>query len=137
VAESLQLRRFNLVLMSVFSAVALLLAAIGLYGVIAYAAIQRTHEFGLRLSLGAAPRRLLGMVLGQGLRLVLAGLAIGLAGAVLLGRLLASQLYGVAPLEPLVLAQLSGLLLLAGLAACLLPAWRASRVPPSTALRDS
>lgn len=135
-AERNLLRRFNLQLMAGFSAVALGLAAIGLYGVIAYSVAQRRHEFGIRLSLGASAQRLLGMVLAQAARLVALGLALGLAGALLLGRVLSSQLYGVGAAEPAVLLAVLLLMGAVGLVACLLPALRASRVPPAKALRQ-
>lgn len=135
-AQGGQLRRFNLQLMAGFSVIALGLAAIGLYGVIAYSVAQRRHEFGIRLSLGASAQRLLGMVLGQAARLVALGLALGLAGALLLGRVLSSQLYGVGAAEPAVLLAVLLLMGAVGLVACLLPALRASRVPPATALRQ-
>lgn len=136
VADTTRMRRFNMLLMGVFSGVALLLAAVGLYGVIAYSVAQRRHEIGIRLSLGAAPRAVTAMVLGQGMRLVAAGMAAGVVGAVMLGRLVASQLYGVSPAEPRVIAGVGLLLALAGLLACLVPAIRASRLPPMIALRN-
>jgi len=136
VAGTMQMRRFNMSLMAVFSGVALLLAMLGLYGVIAYSVAQRRHEIGIRMSLGAAPGSVIGMVLGQGMRLVGIGLALGLVGAFALNQVIASQLYGVAPTDPGVI--LVVLLLLGGAAAvaCAIPAARASRVPPMTALRN-
>lgn len=135
VADTVQMRRFNMTLMAVFSAVALLLAVVGLYGVIAYSVAQRRQEIGIRMSLGAAPESVLRMVLWQGARLVALGLALGLAGAFALGRLIASQLYGIDPLEPSVLVATMGVLAAAALLACLVPAWRAARVDPMVALR--
>jgi putative ABC transport system permease protein len=137
VAATTQMRRFNMTLMGVFSGVALLLAALGLYGVIAYSVAQRRHEFGIRLSLGAAPRRVLAMVMGQGMRLVAAGIALGLVGAVLLARVLSSQLFGVAPTDPGVIVAVVAVLVACAALACLVPAWRASRLDPVTSLRDS
>jgi putative ABC transport system permease protein len=132
-----QLRRFNLLLMAIFSAVALGLATIGLYGVISYGVQQRRHELGIRMSLGAEPRRLLGLLLRQGLGLLLAGLALGVAGAVLLGHGLRAQLFGVAAVEPGVLLIVAGLLGAVGLLACLIPSLRAVRVDPVHSLRGA
>lgn len=137
VAGTTQMRRFNMGLMSVFSGVALLLAVVGLYGVIAYSVAQRRHEIGIRMSLGAAPQRVLRMVMGQGMRLVGAGLALGLLGAFALGRVLSSQLYGVGTGSPAVIASVTAVLLAASLFACLVPAWRAARLDPAGSLRDN
>lgn len=130
------LRRFNLRLMGLFGLLALGLAAIGLYGVIAYAVAQRRHEFGIRLSLGADSRRLLGMVMRQGAWLLGMGVAAGLVGALLVGRVLASQLYGVDGAHAGVLVLCVLLLSTVALFACLVPAHRASRIAPAVALRD-
>ncbi len=129
------LRRFFATLMIAFSAVALVLAMVGLYGVIAYSVAQRRAEIGVRMSLGADRRRVLGMVLKQGLALVGLGLALGLAGALALARVLASQLVRVSPYDPLVLAVVALALLGTGALACALPAWRAARTTPLDALR--
>jgi len=128
-------RRFFAGLMAAFGGVALLLAAIGLYGVIAYGVAQRRREFGVRMSLGAASRDVLGIVLKQGAVLVGLGLALGLLGAIALTRLIAAQLYGVAPLDPFVLASVCLVLLLVALAASWLPARRAAATSPVEALR--
>ena len=135
-AGGAELRRFNLQLMMVFSVIALLLAALGLYAVIAYSVAQRRHEFGIRMSLGADARRVLLQVLGQGMAMVGAGIALGIGGALLLGRALSSQLYGVGGGDPRVIAVVTMLLAAVALAACLLPARRATRVEPMLALRD-
>ncbi|HRQ65300.1 MAG TPA: ADOP family duplicated permease, partial [Xanthomonadaceae bacterium] len=132
-----QMRRFNMSLMGVFSGVALLLAALGLYGVIAYSVAQRRHEFGIRLSLGAAPGRILAMVLGQGARLIVAGVVVGLIGALLMARALAAQLYGVNPVDPVVIAAVVAVLCACSLLATLVPAWRAARLDPVSSLRGS
>jgi putative ABC transport system permease protein len=123
-------------LMGVFSGVALLLAAVGLYGVVAYGVAERRQEFGIRLSLGARAGDLLRMVLGQGARMIALGLAMGALGALGLGRLLASQLYGVSGHDPAVLLTVFAALAVVGLAACLLPALRAARAQPMLALRN-
>jgi ABC-type antimicrobial peptide transport system permease subunit len=122
-------------LLSSFAAVALLLAAIGIYGVIAYSVGQRTREFGIRISLGARRLDVLRLVVRQGLLLAAAGIAVGLAGAFALTRLLSSLLYGVNATDPLTFAAVTGLLAAVAVAASFLPAWRATRVDPVIALR--
>lgn len=135
VADSTQMRRFNMSLMTVFSGVAVVLTALGLYGVIAYSVVQRRHEIGIRLSLGATSAAVLRQVAQQGSRLVLAGVAIGLIGALALGRVIAAQLYGTQPGDPWVLLSVSVLLACIGLLSCLVPAWRAAQIAPMQALR--
>jgi predicted permease len=129
------MRRYFATLMIAFSAVALVLAMVGLYGIIAYSVAQRRVEFGVRMSLGADRGRVLAMVLRQGLALVGVGLAFGVAGALALSSVLASQLYGVAPRDPLVLGAVALALLLTGALASAVPAWRAARIAPIEALR--
>jgi predicted permease len=128
-------QRVVLLLLGVFAGLALLLAAVGLYGVLSYSVSQRMREFGVRLALGATPRALLAHVLGGGFRLATLGLACGLAGAFLLGRLMTSLLYGVTAYDPVTLSTVATLLLAVGLFSCWLPAWRAARVDPMIALR--
>lgn len=135
VAESLKPQRFNTWLMSLFAALALALALIGLYGVLAYNVVQRTREIGIRLALGAQPNSIVALVMTQGLRLVLFGLALGLAGAYALTRLLGRLLYGVSAADAPTFAVITLLLLLAALLACWIPARRAMRVDPLVALR--
>jgi predicted permease len=132
---SLGTRRFNLTLVGVFAAAALLLAVAGIYGVMAYSVAQRTREFGVRIALGAGPAHLLSMVLSQGMCTAAAGLAIGIAGSLALTRAMKSLLFGVSPTDPLTFSAVA--LLLAGVAllACYLPARRATRVDPIVALR--
>ena len=129
-------RRFSLLLLTLFAGLALLLSAIGIYGVMAYSTTQRRHEIGIRLALGAGSRDVLGLVVGQGMRLVGVGLLLGLTGAWVLSRVLTSQLYGVSARDPF--TYLSVALLLGGvaLAASYLPARRALRVDPMTSLRS-
>ena len=138
VQASLAPRRFAMMLLGAFAAVALLLAGIGLYGVIAYAVGQRTHEMGIRLALGAHPRDVFRLVIGQGFRLALIGVAIGTAAALILIRLLSSfsqLLYGVGKSDPLTLAAVAIALLGVSLLACYIPARRAMKVDPMVALR--
>ncbi len=127
--------RFGLQLIVIFAFIGLVLVTIGVYSVIAYSTSRRTHEFGIRMALGAAGSDVLKMVLRKGLQLLLAGIAIGLATSLALSRVLVSQLWGVSPYDRLTFVSVSGLLLLVGLIACWIPARRATRVNPSSALR--
>jgi putative ABC transport system permease protein len=136
VSDTLQQRRLNTTLLGLFALLALVLAATGIYGVTSYAVNQRIPEMGLRMALGASSGRVLRLVLAQGLRRGLVGLAIGVAAAVALGRLLTSQLYGISPTDPLTFVALGGLLLAVTLISTLLPARRATRVDPMIALRS-
>jgi putative ABC transport system permease protein len=135
VADSMARERFAMILFGVFSALALLLAAIGIYGVMAYAVSQRTGEFGIRAALGAQPADVLRLVLGQGFKLVVLGIGAGAAGAIAASRVVESLLYETAPRDPLVLSVIAVLLAAVALLACLVPALRATRVSPITALR--
>ena len=136
VAASIAQERFTLVLLAAFALVALALAAIGLYGVMAYHVAARAREMGVRLALGAQSGEVLRLVIGQGLRLTALGVAIGLAAALGLGRLLARLFFGVQPVEPATLAAVAALLMAVALAACYLPARRATRVDPLVVLRE-
>jgi putative ABC transport system permease protein len=135
VAESVMRRRFNLVLLSLFAALALILAAVGIYGVIAHAVSQRTREIGIRLALGARVSDVLRMVFGEGVKLTLIGVGVGLCGALAATRVLASFLFGVSASDPLTFISVSLILLAVALLACYLPARRATKVDPMAALR--
>jgi ABC-type antimicrobial peptide transport system permease subunit len=134
VEKSLNPRRVPMLLSMAFGVVALLLASIGIYGVLAYQVAQRTREIGIRMALGSGTREVMQMVLREGLALVAVGLAVGAALALLLRGYIASQLYGVGALEPTVVLGVTGVLALASLLACLGPARRAASVNPIIAL---
>jgi putative ABC transport system permease protein len=135
VSDSLRSRRFVLVLVAVFGGMALALAGIGLFGVMAYLVAQRTSELGVRLMLGARPRDVLELVVRDGMRLVAFGLALGLLAGVLASRALESQLFGVRPFDPLALAGVAAALALVSLLALAAPAWRAASIDPARAMR--
>ena len=115
---------------------ALFLATVGIYGVTSYSVAQRTHEIGIRMALGADQGRILGMVLRNGMKLIAAGVAIGLLASAALTRLIATELWGISATDPWTFAAVVALLSATGLAACLLPARGAARVDPTRALRD-
>jgi predicted permease len=135
IANTLSKRRFSMILLEAFSVVALLLASVGLYGVISYLVGQRTHELGVRIALGAQRQNVLRLVLGQGMRMTIAGMILGLISALGLTRLLVTLLYGVSATDPLTFAAISLLLLGVAVLACLIPAWRATKLDPLVALR--
>ncbi len=135
VADSLKERRFNLFLLGLFAATALLLATIGIYGSISYSTRQRTNEIGVRIALGAQSRDVLRLIVGQGIGLALIGVAIGLGAAFLLTRAIRGLLFGVSPTDPLTFFAISLLLLFTALVASLIPARRATKVDPLVALR--
>ncbi|HYW31072.1 MAG TPA: ABC transporter permease [Gemmatimonas sp.] len=134
--DSMGRRRLSTTLLGTFSAIALLLATIGIYGVMAYSVSQRQRELGIRMALGSTRDRVLRLVLRQGMQLALAGVAIGLFGAFALTRLVESQLYGVEATDPTTFVAVTALLTSVALAASLVPAMRATRVDPAIALRD-
>jgi putative ABC transport system permease protein len=135
ISNSLSQRRFNSLLLVIFGALAGLLAAVGIYGVIAYSVTQRTNEIGIRLALGAQQRDVLKMILGQGIKLTLVGIAIGMIAALALTRILSSLLYGVSATDPLTFLGIPLLLTIVALLASYLPARRATKVDPCVALR--
>ena len=128
--------RFRTSLLSGFAGVALFLAALGIYGVLAYFVSQRRRELGIRLALGAPPARLFSMVVRQGMRPVFAGVLVGLAGAYAAAGLMTTLLFGVEPLDPATYALTAAILAAVSLGACAVPAARAARVDPLVALRE-
>jgi predicted permease len=134
-SASLGSRRFNLILIGFFAGIALLLAIAGVFGVMAYSVSRRTREIGVRVALGATSHDVLMMILGQGLRTVLIGVVIGLAGSLAVTRAIQSLLFGVTPSDPLTLAAVMLLLVVVALLACYIPARRAAKVDPMVALR--
>lgn len=135
IADSLASRRFSMILLGVFAALALVLSAIGIYGVISYIVGQRTHEIGIRLALGAHPADVMRLILGQGTKLALIGVGIGIAAALALTRLMNKMIFGVSAHDPLTFIGVAIVLILVALAACYFPARRAMRTDPMVALR--
>jgi putative ABC transport system permease protein len=135
VSRSLGERRFSLLFLTTFASIALALAGVGIYGLISFNTSQRTHEIGVRMALGAGRRDIFKLIVGQGMALALIGVALGLAAALALTRYLSSLLYGVSATDPLTFAGVAALLTLVALAACYIPARKATKVDPMEALR--
>jgi hypothetical protein len=135
IADNAQGQQFLSLLVGSFAALAMVLAAVGIYGVLSYAVTQRTREIGIRMSLGASRGRVLGEVMREGMRLAAIGFVAGMAGALAAGRVLASFLHEVTPADPMILGLTAGLLAVVALVACYLPARRAARLDPMAALR--
>ena len=133
--ESVAPQRLNLMLLSIFAGIAFVLAIVGIYGVMSYAVTQRTHEIGIRMAIGAQPRDVFRMILGQGMFLTIIGMVAGLLGAFGLTRLMATMLFGVRPTDPLTFAGVAVLLVLVALVACYIPGRRATKVDPVNSLR--
>ena len=136
IGESLAVRRFQALLLALFSLLAVLLAAVGIFGLMAQVVVRRTPEIGLRMALGASPRDVLTMVLRQGVRLAAVGAVAGICGAFAIARVLNSVLFGISPADPISYTGAALVMGLAVLLACGLPAWRAARVDPMVALRN-
>jgi len=134
-AESIAPERLNLTLLSIFAGIALVLAVVGIYGVMSYAVTQRTHEIGIRMAIGAESRHVFQMILGQGMTLALIGVALGLVGAFALTRLMTTMLFGVGATDPATFAAIAALLTTVALVACYIPGRRATKVDPVVSLR--
>jgi putative ABC transport system permease protein len=136
IGESIARQSFNMLLLTIFGAIAVLLAAIGIYGLMSYSVEQGTHEIGVRLALGAARRDILAMVVGRGMRLAAIGVVVGAIAAIGATRVLSRMLFGVRPTDPATYATVIGVLAGIAFVACYLPARRAMRVDPILAMRQ-
>ena len=136
IGESLGSRRFTMLLIGVFASLALVLASIGIYGVVAYTVSERSHEIGVRLALGAQPRNVVAMLVGQGMTLAAGGAAAGIVLAIAITRVMTGLLFGVSATDPATFTVITAALALVAALACYLPARRATRVNPAIALRS-
>jgi len=135
IATSMTATTFQTFLLGVFAGLALLLASVGIYGVLSYVVTQRTNEIGIRMALGAGRRNVLWMIIRQGLVLTVIGITVGVAGTYALTGLLGSLLFGVKATDPLTFVAVSVVMGVVAMSACMVPAWRATRVDPMVALR--
>jgi putative ABC transport system permease protein len=135
IADSILPQRFNLLLLSIFAIVGLLLTVIGIYGLMSYHVTSGVHEIGIRIAIGAQGRDVLRLVIGQGMRLALIGMALGVGAALALTRLLKTMLFGVSPADPVTFLAIVLLLMFVAFLACWFPARRATKVDPMVALR--
>src|SRR4029078_3388030 len=135
VSQAVARQRFSMLLLGIFAGLALVLAAVGIYGVMSYSVVQRTREIGIRMALGAQRTDMLKMTVAQGLKLVLVGLTLGLAAAFILTRVMATLLFGISATDPLTYVAISLVLLAVAAAASYIPALRATKVDPMVALR--
>jgi putative ABC transport system permease protein len=136
IGDSISDTRINTILLAIFSGIALLLALVGIYGVVSYWAAQRTREIGIRIAIGATRSQILGLVVRHGMLPAISGLALGVPASYALTRLLTGLIYGVSPFDPPIFASIAAALGLAALLACLIPARRATRLLPMAALRE-
>jgi len=136
VATSYAARRLTMILLTGFAALAMILACVGIYGVVSYMVGQRTQEIGIRMALGAQPRDILVLVLGEGTKMALIGAVLGAVASLLLTRLMAKQLFGVSAHDPLTYTSVAFVLVLVAIGACLVPARRAVRMDPMNSLRS-
>jgi ABC-type antimicrobial peptide transport system permease subunit len=136
VDTSLSQRRFSMLLLGAFAVLALLLAAVGIYSVLAFAVRRRVREIGIRVALGAEVKDILRLIVTEGMKPALIGLLLGVAGALALGKILASFIYGIAAYDPLTFAAVAALLATVALLASIIPAYRAARIEPTRALRE-
>jgi len=135
VSDSIAQPRFNMVLLAIFAGLALILASVGIYGVMSYSVTQRTQELGVRMALGAQRRDIFSLVLKQGIILALIGVGIGVAGAIGLSKVLGSVLYGISATDPLTFISVALIMIVVALVACFFPARKATKVDPLTAMR--
>jgi putative ABC transport system permease protein len=136
IAQSMSPQRFNMMLLAAFAGLALLLAAVGIYGVLSYTVRRRVREIGIRMALGASQSDILRLVVGDGMKPILLGVALGVIAAIALSRLVASLLFGVPPTDPLTFVVVATLLVIVGIAANTVPAYRATKVEPTQTLRE-
>ena len=136
IAQSVSPQRFNMLLLASFAGLALILAAVGIYSVLSYAVRRRVREIGIRMALGASNNDVIRMVLTDGLKPILLGVALGLAAALALSRVVASLIFGVRATDPLTFAAVALLLLVVGIFATIIPAYRATRIEPVRVLRE-